>query len=184
MNASNRNGREDGTGYSGSEFVRQLMQSQNQIYSFILTMVPNWSDADDILQDTSEILWRKYGQHEKIEYFTALGIQVAKNLIYNYYRQKRQQDRLLSEEAFEDLASYSGELGMEVDRRVRMLHHCLSKLPHPDMELIRLRYESGFTVRKIAEVTNRSADGLYKVMGRIHDALLRCVRRGLTTEEM
>lgn len=184
MDVSRRTGQSGSCGDPGSDFVRQLMQSQNQIYSYILTMVPNWSDAEDILQDTSEILWRKYGQGEKIEYFAALGIKVAQNLIYQYYRQKKQQDRLLTEEAFEDLAAYAGQLSSEADRRVRMLHTCLSKLPGRDMELIRLRYESGYTVRKMAEVTNRSAEGLYKVMGRIHDMILRCVRRGLAMEEV
>ncbi|MBN1471489.1 MAG: sigma-70 family RNA polymerase sigma factor [Syntrophaceae bacterium] len=168
---------------SGSGFVRQLIQSQNQIYSFILALVPNWSDADDILQDTAEILWRKYGQDTQIQNFTGLGIRVAQNLIYSYYRRKKRQEWLLEEKALEEVAGYAEQLSMDADNRVHLLHKCLSKLSHGDMQLIRLRYEEGLKVQKIAEACNRSADGLYKTLIRIHDAILRCVKRGLAVEK-
>jgi hypothetical protein len=33
----------------GSHFVTQLTACQHRIYAFILTLVPNWSDADDLM---------------------------------------------------------------------------------------------------------------------------------------
>lgn len=166
----------------GSGFVRQLMQSQNQIYSFILTLVPNWSDADDIMQDTAEVLWRKYGQDIQIENFTGLGIRVAQNLIFNYYRKKKRQEWFLEEQALEDIAQYAERLTGDADSRIRMLHQCLKKLANPDKELIRLRYEEGLKVKTIANVSKRSEDGLYKALGRIHEAIMRCIKRGLALE--
>lgn len=166
----------------GRSFVQQLTQNQHQIYAFILTMVPNWSDAEDILQDTAEILWSKYGQNLQIENFTALGIQIAQNLIYAYYRKKKRQEQFVGEDALEEIANCAKRLTAETDSRVRLLQKCLSKLPHRDMELIRLRYEKGLKINKIAELLHRPVGGLYKVLGRIHDVVMRCIKRNLAFE--
>jgi RNA polymerase sigma-70 factor, ECF subfamily len=166
----------------GADFVYQLSQSQNQIFSYILTLVPNWSDAEDILQDTSVTMWNKYGCHQKIEYFTTLGIHVAQNLIRQYYRKKKTQDRFLDDDVLEQIAVHAGEISPDIDSRIRLLHVCLSKLSSSDMELVRYRYESGYTIKQIANISNRSASGMYKVIGRIHDTILRCIRRRLALE--
>jgi RNA polymerase sigma-70 factor (ECF subfamily) len=47
-------------------FVRQLMNHRKRIYTFILTLVGNSSDADDIMQDTAALMWQKYHQTEEI----------------------------------------------------------------------------------------------------------------------
>ena len=58
-------------------FVRQLMKHRKRIYAFILTLVGNSSDADDIMQDTAALMWQKYHQSEEIMDFAALGLQIA-----------------------------------------------------------------------------------------------------------
>lgn len=35
------------------EFVRLLTQHQRRVYAYILGIVPNWNDADEILQETN-----------------------------------------------------------------------------------------------------------------------------------
>ncbi len=166
------------------DFVRQLVQSQNKIYAFILTMVSNWNDADDILQDTVEVLWRKYGNDIKIDNFAALGISVARNIIYAHYRNKKKQECLLQGDTLENIADYAQELNSYTDQRITTLRNCLTKLTSKDKELIRLRYEEGLNIKSLAQVANRSVDGLYKSLGRIHDSIMRCVRSSLAQENL
>ena len=40
----------------GKEFSRLLSKHRNSIYSFILTLVANWSDAEDLMQETAEVM--------------------------------------------------------------------------------------------------------------------------------
>ena len=165
------------------DFVRQLVQSQNKIYAFILTLVPNWTEADDILQDTVEILWRKYRESKDLENFTTLGIGIAKNLVYTYYRKKKKQECFLEQDALESIASYSEEISTQSEDRVRILRKCLGKLSERDKELIRLRYEEGMKIKNVAEISNRSVAALYKALGRVHDAIMKCVKSGLLRED-
>jgi RNA polymerase sigma-70 factor (ECF subfamily) len=59
------------------DFLRLLMANQNRIYAFILTLVPNWSDADDIMQEAAETMWSKFQQSQPINNFSAWGIKIA-----------------------------------------------------------------------------------------------------------
>ena len=67
--------------------------------------------------------------------------------------------------------------------RVDALQKCLLKLKEYDRYLISLRYEQENPVKKIAEITGRSADGLYHTMARIHKTLLQCIHRTLNVWE-
>src|SRR5262249_20100963 len=51
-----------GRANSGSieDFVRLFSRSQHRILRFIHSLVPNLSEAEDILQETSVILWKKW----------------------------------------------------------------------------------------------------------------------------
>ncbi len=59
---------------------------------------------------------------------------------------------------------------------------CVNELPTGDRELLSLRYEAGATIKSVAAAVGRSAEGMYKPMRRIHDALYDCVLRRLKSE--
>lgn len=46
------------------EFTRLLVQNQKRIMGLILALVPNGPDADDILQETCAVLWRRFVEFE------------------------------------------------------------------------------------------------------------------------
>lgn len=41
-------------------FLRLFVKSRTQILTFMLTLVPNCADAEDIMQNTAAIMWRKF----------------------------------------------------------------------------------------------------------------------------
>ena len=49
----------------GAEFLRLFLQHQRRVYALILALLPNGPDADDILQETSAVLWQKFGEFER-----------------------------------------------------------------------------------------------------------------------
>ena len=53
------------------EFVGLLMGSQQRVFSYILTLLPNVADAQDVLQETSIVLWRRLAEYEPGTDFTA-----------------------------------------------------------------------------------------------------------------
>ena len=45
-------------------FLQLFLAHERRIYSYILALVPVWADADDLLQQTSVVLWQKLDQFE------------------------------------------------------------------------------------------------------------------------
>jgi DNA-directed RNA polymerase specialized sigma24 family protein len=50
---------------SSEELIRNLVQHQNSLYAYILTLVADGDIARDLLQETSIELWSKAGRFEK-----------------------------------------------------------------------------------------------------------------------
>ena len=166
------------------DFLRLLMSNQNRIYAFILTLVPNWSDADDIMQETAETMWSKFGQSQPINNFGAWGIKIAQNKIFNFYSKKKTSEILLSKEILEDITSRASCLAEQTDERINALEHCLGKLRESDRRLIQMKYEQNITIKELAVIVERPVQGLYKAISRIHNALLGCIRRALARGKM
>ncbi|MCK4629078.1 MAG: hypothetical protein KAT56_08735, partial [Sedimentisphaerales bacterium] len=55
-------------------FLKLLMANDKRIYAFILTLVPGRIDADDLMQETVTIMWRKFDDFEPGRDFVAWGI--------------------------------------------------------------------------------------------------------------
>ena len=45
-----------------SDFLQLLLNNQMRIYAFILSLVRNYDDADDLMQDTANTMWQKYSE--------------------------------------------------------------------------------------------------------------------------
>ena len=54
-------------------FTRLLLESEPVIMRSILVMVPNRSDARDILQETAVALWRQFETYDPEKPFPQLG---------------------------------------------------------------------------------------------------------------
>ena len=52
-------------------FVSLFASHQARIYSFILSRIPNFSEADDVMQETSKMMWIKFDEFERGTDFVA-----------------------------------------------------------------------------------------------------------------
>jgi RNA polymerase sigma-70 factor, ECF subfamily len=159
-------------------FLQLFLTHERRIHGFILALVPNWSDADDLLQETSAVLWRRLDEFEPGTDFAAWALSVARYQVLNYRRRERARAARFSDRTFEALADLAAEAATS-DARRDALEGCLTKLGERERELIRLRYQSGATTQAVADQLGRPLKAVYKALNRIHDALLRCVRRSL-----
>ncbi|AQT69256.1 RNA polymerase sigma factor [Anaerohalosphaera lusitana] len=171
-----------GSGPDAGKFVKLLTANYYRINAFILSMVPNAADAEDMMQETSEIMWQKFDEFEEGTDFAAWGVTIAKFRILNFRKSKQNQTAQLSEEALRLIESETDSMSEELDARLDALRACLSRLDEKDRQFIKLRYSPGATARSVAEVIGTSVHRVYRSVARINSMLLRCIRRRLTTE--
>lgn len=163
------------------DFLAHYVQNQKRIYGYILSVVANWSDADDIMQETTTLMWQKFNEFQVGTSFSGWGIQIAKYKILEFRRSNpRRPD--LSEQVLTALAERAETYYSDTDAPMKALEQCIKKLKAEDHALIQMRYAENTTIKTMAIHLGRSIQGLYKVMSRIHANLVICVRRSLAAE--
>src|SRR4051812_30687389 len=70
-------------------FVQLLGQSQRRIFLFVMSMVPNWSDAEEIIQETNLLLWREFDKFQPGTNFAAWACRIALNQTLAWRKRKR-----------------------------------------------------------------------------------------------
>jgi len=166
-----------------AEFVRLIAEAQRRLYAYILTLVPRPDVADDILQETNMVLWEKCDQFELGTDFSAWAATIAHFQTLAYLkRHNRQRWLRFDDELIGKLAPVAAERVDAFDDRRRALHHCLSKLPEADRQLIRCRYNEDTPVKHVAEQVGRSAGAIKQALYRIRGTLLQCIEKTLAAE--
>lgn len=163
-------------------FVRLLMANERRIYGFILTLVSNVADADDLMQETSAILWRKHREFQADTDFAAWGMRVAHYEVLKF-RERRGAATGFSEKVVESLADVAAEVALEADERHEALMGCLEKLTSRDQHLIEMRYQQGAAAKQLAKSVGLSVFAIYKALSRIHQQLHACIDRTLAREQ-
>jgi RNA polymerase sigma-70 factor (ECF subfamily) len=146
-----------------------------------MAISPNWHDAEEIMQEASLILWRKFDTFDRSTDFFAWACQVIRFEVYNLRRRDSRRGLLFSSEAVEHLADMAVQQGAEFKERCDALRQCLQKLSSADQELVELRYHREATTATVAKRVNRPLEAVYKSLQRIRRVLLVCVERQIAS---
>jgi RNA polymerase sigma-70 factor, ECF subfamily len=46
------------------QFVQLFAQGRDSLFAYIFSLLPHWPDAEDVFQQTSLVLWRKFGEFQ------------------------------------------------------------------------------------------------------------------------
>ncbi len=151
------------------------MEHQGRILGFILKLLPNYSAAEDILQETALVLWDKFSTFEENTNFMAWAKQIAKNKVLDYIKKNKvrsivQFDAEIIQNLSEEEISNSAD-----DKYSEALQECVGKLENKSKEVIRLRYIDRLKVKDIANRLGLSANSLSKHISRVHFLLRKCI---------
>lgn len=184
---SNREGPAGGFSSASStapnpELIELFTKNQRRLYLYILAQVPHPVDAEEVLQETNLVIWRKFEEFELGTNFVAWACRIASYEVLKY-RERRRRDRLYFSDQFVQRIAVEAQSGVQpFDERRRALMQCLAKLRKPDRELIQRRYSPGENGKSVAEALGRPANSVYQSLGRIRRRLLDCIRRRLAAE--
>ena len=166
------------------EFVRLLAEHQFRLYAFILSLVPNCADADDVMQETSVALWEMFDQYQPGTNFGAWACRVARFRVLKFRERKPQALLQVGDEVLNLVAEASVAQSEESESRRRALDECIRRLPPRDFTLLKQSFDPATqTLKKVAEVLGRPVNTIYKAMSRIQQALFECVGRKLKAQE-
>lgn len=160
------------------EFVRLLTEHQPVIRAFVISLLPGAPGADDVIQETNTVLWRKRGEFVIGSNFKAWALTVARYQAYMHVRSvKRQRWATLDEDVMELLTEdFSDEPDPKYEsRRIEALQKCMEKMRPADRELLLERYWKQMRLQDFAVLKGRSESGLKVQLFRLRAALKKCV---------
>src|SRR5262249_31597837 len=145
-------------------FLRLFLQNERRLYAYILTLLPNRADADDVLQETSLVMWDKFDEHHPPTDFIAWARRVAYYKVLDYYKTTRRLRARLSRLFLERVAETAGEQAcvLQLDDRREALAGCIEKLTRRDRELLAHRLAEAATTQTTSHPAGRAVDAAYK----------------------
>jgi RNA polymerase sigma-70 factor, ECF subfamily len=159
-------------------FMRLFLEHEPQILRAIMVLVPQRSDARDILQDTAVVLWQKFSDYDRNRPFTNWALGFARMHIRRFFRTLQRRNQL-SEKAMEALLNEETEDQATFEKRHLALRSCLEELPTLPREMIEGYYLQEKDVSELATRHNKSVEAVYKSLQRLRRSLLECMNRKL-----
>ena len=167
-----------------AHFLRLFLQNERRLYAYIMTLLPNRADADDVLQEASIVMWDKFDGEQPPADFAAWGCRIAYFKVLDFYKKSQRSRVRFSDAMLERVAETALEQAgaLQLDERRTALAGCIAKLPARDRDLLVRRYTEGATIPAIAAGVSRSIEAVYKALAKIRHMLFDCVTRSLARE--
>ena len=160
-------------------FIRSFTQSQRPLFLYLLPMLGNPADADEVLQETNLVIWKKRADFEPGTNFLAWGRTIGRLEVFRFRRNRGRKLTFLEQSIMEAVAEESESIGSETGLRQEALSLCMEQLRPKDRELIRMRYAADANGDKVAHQLGRPANSVYQSLGRIRRALMECIQHRL-----
>src|SRR5690348_2796051 len=77
----------------GKLFLRLFLQNERRLYAYVLALLPNRADADDVLQEASLVMWDKFDPERPPDDFAAWGCRIVYFKVLDFAK-KRQRSRV------------------------------------------------------------------------------------------
>ena len=158
------------------QFLRLFLSNEQHLFNFILMLVPNYSDAKDLLQETVSTMWGKFDSFEPETNFMAWACQIARFKVANYYRTKKAEFRL-DEGILDTLSNAANQSSRLLEDKKAALTFCLKKLQENDRQLLQMKYYQRISIQNIAKKMQKSSHSLYKRISLIYRLLQECVQK-------
>src|SRR6478672_2526627 len=146
----------DGQNAAQQRFLSLFLRSEREIFRYVAALVPNVSDAEDIVQQTAIALWEKFDAYDPAQPFTPWACRFALNKARQWIERKQRWQALLANGLAEELAQRREELRPEFELRLGHLEKCLGKLPTEQFSLVEGYYYRREGMAKLATTSGRT----------------------------
>ena len=158
-------------------FLTLFLKHERELAGIARAALPDWNAVDDVLQEASLVMWRKIDQLQADDEFIPWARMVLRFKVLKYRRSCSRDRLLLDDELVALIASEAEDDATEVVQEQRQaIRSCLDKFPTEHRKLLLAPYTRDEAVKEMAEAAGKTANSLYKRLGRLRVKLHDCVR--------
>ncbi|MBI5723937.1 MAG: hypothetical protein HZA50_08270 [Planctomycetes bacterium] len=122
-------------------FMRHWTKTQPTIASYIGALIPDFHEAEDLLQEIAVIMLRKFSQYDANRSFIGWALGIARFEVLARRRSHARSIIKLNNEAIESVTAAYVEMAPELQDRAAALRECLKRVGGRALELLKLRYQ-------------------------------------------
>jgi RNA polymerase sigma-70 factor (ECF subfamily) len=160
-------------------FLRAYTAHEPALRAFVRRLVPQRSDADDVLQDIAVVLWEKFSTFDPSTDFRAWAFQVARYEVLAWIRDRNRDRLVLDEDVVLTLAEESAAEDRHLQDQREALNSCMQKIPEKNRHLILHAYSGVTSTEALAGQSGRSVAGFYQWLHRMRRLLLDCIQKSV-----
>jgi RNA polymerase sigma-70 factor, ECF subfamily len=162
-------------------FLRLFAEHEGAVHAFVRSLLPTRGEAAEVMQEVAVVLWQKF---DVARDFRKWAFGVARLEVLRFLQSRRRDRHVFDDELVNRLADDAIAWEQRHETQREALGLCLQKLPAMQRELLLAAYTKGTRMDELAARRGQTAMSLYKMLHRIRQALLECVRRALSQEEL
>jgi RNA polymerase sigma-70 factor (ECF subfamily) len=166
-------------GGRGDSFVLEMIEAQNRLYAYVLSLVLDRERAKDVVQQTNLVLLEKQSDYQPGTDFFAWVSRVAFYEVLADRRRHYRDRHLFSDELLAVVASESLRETEGIEERTAALRQCLERLSPEHRDIVIARYRPGGSVSSLAQSLGKTPNAVSAILHRLRTALLDCVSRRL-----
>jgi RNA polymerase sigma-70 factor (ECF subfamily) len=160
-------------------FVRLWAAHKRRVYCYVVSLVPNWADADEVFQETNIRLWRDFNRFDGETDFGTWAISVAYYQVLTWRKRQTRSRLIFDDETINAIADQHEHLLPVTEARFLALRECFQSLHQRHRELITKFYSPGSNIEDIGASLGKTASAVYKALQRVRGSLRTCIDRQL-----
>ena len=157
------------------DFACRFVEIEDALRGYIVSQIANLTDADDIVQEVSVVLWKKFDDYRPEKSFMHWAFGIARYKILHHKRSFQRSRVLFDDDLAERFAlRYESLLPRMVPRR-NALKSCLHKLADRARRIVLMKYGEGLRSKVIGTQENLSVSNIDTILSRSREFLHTCI---------
>lgn len=163
-------------------FVSLLANSERRLAAFVLSVVPNFADADEVLQETKVRLWEQFDNYDPSKSFDAWARSIAYFQVLTYRKKAEREKLVFSTELLDALNLSYANSEKEISLYSAALESCLKRLSKKNQSLLSAAYSGCTRLDDAAQSFGMTVAAVKKALYRSRAALHECIVRRIRSE--
>jgi len=167
--------------HSRALLAKNWGNAQTSLLAFITASVPQFSDAEDLLQEVAVEVAVRFDDYDPSRPFLPWALWIAKIKIAEFYRNRQRRQVVLVGNSLDALAEACVEIQESLSDEQFAIEKCLDQLTDRSRELLNLRYSEGISSPEIGARLGISVRYVRVALSRIRTTLTECVQAAMTS---
>lgn len=161
-----------------------ILPYRDKIFRFVLRMLGNEFDAEDVLQELAIKIWKRREKFSELDNKEAWCMTVARNLSIDKIRNRQKRRHIDISEAY-DLSDNNKDPFEQLvsDDTMKVLNKWMAKLPENQRTTLHLREIEGMTYKEIAGICSMSLEQVKSNIFRGRKALKELLEKSVLRQK-